>query len=227
LFRQALATARKLGPKAKDAIPPAQAVLDRMKQIQPRKPDFAALLVEFKNELQATLNGLREPQQGTDLPADSDAPAGAIIPRGERWLIRWTSANLQAYIRQLDFFKIELGTAGGKKNMDYVFNLTKENPDTREADGSAEKRMFMTWKGGEHMKFDKTILARAGIPTDNRLLFQFYPQAMEERLAFLELQNATRLGHTDVREIRQTIFGVRARDEGYELFVAEQKFGPR
>lgn len=84
---------------------------------------------------------------------DSNGPDDDIIPRWERWQIRWTSTGLQAYIRQLDFFKIELGAAGGKAKLDYAFNLSKVRPDTREGTGSAEKRLYMTWKGGKLIQF--------------------------------------------------------------------------
>jgi hypothetical protein len=157
-----------------------------------------------------------------DIP--SNPPRDDMIPRWERWQIRWTSTSLPAYIRQLDFFKIELGAAGGKKKVDYAFNLTKARPDTREGAGSAEKRLYMTWKGGKLMKFDRTILARGGIPTDQRVLLQFYPLAMEDQLAVVEKLNATSKGHANLQEIRKTFFGVRPKGDGYEFFVEDQQF---
>ncbi len=58
-----------------------------------------------------------------------------IIPRSERWEIRYNSNSLDAYAKQLDFFKIELGAVGGKKTVDYAARLA--NPSPARAKGRA------------------------------------------------------------------------------------------
>ena len=165
------------------------------------------------------------------MPATKLVVAGPFGPRlrharRDRQEVKFEFPNLQVYTRQLDFFKIELGAAGGKPNVDYAFNLTKDRPDTREGSGGAEKRLYMTWKVGELSKFDKTILARGGIQTAGRVVLQFYPEETEHRLALVELQNAKSEGVTSVKEIRKTFFGVRAKGGGYEFFVEGQQFRP-
>lgn len=68
-----------------------------------------------------------------------------IIPRWERWEIRFESSSETAYARQLDAFKIELGAAGGgKKNVDYARNLSKGKPDVYSGPGDKEQRLYMT-----------------------------------------------------------------------------------
>ena len=149
-----------------------------------------------------------------------------IIPRWERWEVRWTSNGLQAYARQLDYFKIELGAAGGgRTQVDYAVNLSQSRPDTRQ--GTADdKRMYMTWKGGQLQQFDRQLLANAGIPTGNRLLMQFYPEEVEDQLAWIEMEHAKTQGRSSAKEFLKTIFGVRAKGRDYEFFVAEQRFRP-
>lgn len=149
-----------------------------------------------------------------------------IIPRWERWEIRWASASLSSYAQQLDFFKIELGAVGGKKDVDYAFNLTKGKPDTKAGPSKNEKRLYMTWKGGTLKQLDQQLLARAGISTSNRTLMQFYPEETEDMLAWVEMENAKKLGRPNVKEFLRTVFGVRPAGRGFEFFVIEQRFRP-
>jgi len=150
-----------------------------------------------------------------------------IIPRWERWEIRWTSNGIDAYARQLDHFGIELGAAGGgRPNVDYASNLSKGRPDSRQGAGANEKRMYMTWKGGPLEQFDRQLLARAGIPTANRLMMQFFPEEVEDRLAWIEMENAKSQGHSSAKEFLKTVFGVQNDGRGYEFFVVDQRFRP-
>jgi hypothetical protein len=149
-----------------------------------------------------------------------------IIPRYERWEIRYLSNSVNAYAQQLDFFKIELGAAGGKPNVDYAFNLAKGRPDTRQGPSKDEKRLYMTWKSGTLKQFDQQLLGRAGIATTGRMVMQFYPQDTEDRLAWIEMENAKKEGHPNVKEFLRTIFAVRPAGRGYEYHVLEQRYRP-
>lgn len=150
-----------------------------------------------------------------------------IIPRWERWEVRYISNSVNAYAQQLDFFGIELGAAGGKPNLDYASNFGKGRPDTRQGPSKAEKRLYMTWKGGTLKQFDQQLLGRAGIATNGRLLMQFYPEKTEDSLAWIEMENAKKLGHPNVKEFLRTVFGVRAASSGaFEFYVMEQRFRP-
>lgn len=150
-----------------------------------------------------------------------------IIPRFERWEIRWSSTNLNAYAQQLDFFKIELGAVGGgRKEVDYAVGLAKGRPDTKSGPSKGEKRLYMTWKGGTLRQFDEQLLAKAGVPTANRTLMQFYPEETEDMLAWLEMENAKKQGHSSAKEFLRTVFGVRTAGRGFEFYVIEQRFRP-
>jgi hypothetical protein len=109
--------------------------------------------------------------------------------------------------------------------MDYAYDLSK-SPKKRQGTSKAEKRLYMTWKGGTLQQFDRTLLGRVGIGTNNRIMFQFYPEEVEDRLAWIEKVNADKLGHLSVKEYLKTIFGVKAKGRQYEFFVAEQRFRP-
>ena len=149
-----------------------------------------------------------------------------IIPRGERWEIRYNSTSLRAYARQLDFFGIELAAVGGGVNrIDYARNVQKSPPDRRSGPGGdSEQRLYMLWTAGALRQFDQQLLQAAGIETTGRIVVQFYPASVENQLARLELDHARKNGKTSVKQIKETVFGVRGAGNGFEYFVQDQRY---
>ena len=165
--------------------------------------------------------------QGDSRPPGPLSEGDNIIPRWERWEIRFESSSRAAYAKQLDEFKIELGAAGGgKKNVDYAFNLTKGKPDTRSGPGDKEKRLYMTWRGGTLQQFDQQLLSAAGINTANRLLMQFYPEDVEIILASIENEYGNKQKKT-VQEYLKTVFELKPKGSTWEFVVAEMRFRPK
>lgn len=145
-----------------------------------------------------------------------------VVPRWERWQIRFNSANMDEYASQLDFFGIELAAmGGGKPTVDYALKLLQDQPQRRSGASDQEKRLYMTWRSGEMIQADKQLLAKAGIDTTNRLVLQFYPPATETLLAGLEQQ---RLGNHTLRDVKRTSFGVRGTKGNYEFYVIAQEY---
>lgn len=171
----------------------------------------------------STVTGKGEGGLGDSRPPGPLGEGEDIIPRWERWEVRWSATGLAEYARQLDFFKIELGAVGGSPNVDYAYNLTKPRPDRRSGPPEQEKRLYMTWKTGSLEAFDKALLARAGISYEGRLVMQFYPEEVEDRLAWMEMENG---GGRSVKEFLKTVFGVRKTRSGYEFYIIEQRFRP-
>jgi hypothetical protein len=172
----------------------------------------------------STVTSRGEHGRGDSRPPGPLGEGDDIIPRWERWEIRWISTGITPYARQLDFFKIELAAAGGKPNVEYAFNLTKGRPDTRVGAPREDKRIYMTWRGDSPLRgFDIALLGRAGIATSNRLVMQFLPEEVEDRLAWIEKENS---GGRSVTEYLKTVFGVEGVRGGYEFEVLEQRFRP-
>ena len=149
-----------------------------------------------------------------------------IVPPWERWEVRFTTAGLQAYAKQLDFFHIELGAmGGGSSDVDYAANLTKAKPDRRVGKPDAEQRLYMTWRDESSplATFDRQLLERAGINTRRRVLLQFFPKDIERLLLTLEAPQVK--GH-DPRSVLKTVFGVREAGAGYEFHVVEVRYRP-
>jgi hypothetical protein len=145
-----------------------------------------------------------------------------IVPRWERWQIRFASADVNVYSQQLDFFGIELAAmGGGKKTVDYATRVAQAKPATRAGASEQEKRLYMTWRSGEMIEADKQLLAKAGIDTSGRVVLQFYPPAIEAILAALEQKQ---LGNRSLKEVKRTSFGVRGVKDNYEFYVISQEY---
>ena len=190
-----------------DAITTQVAVLDQM---QPKR--FTG-----RGDGQGTGDGRGVGPGG---PGDKD-----VIPRWERWEIRYASNSVSAYKAQLDFFKIELGAVGGEKfgqNVEYAIGFGSGRPTKRTGPAKDEKRLYMTWKGGDLKKSDESLLNQAGISTKGRIMMQLYSKEIEDLLATLERQYAGK--DRDIRSIRRTIFEVRSSGSGYEYFVKDQMY---
>ncbi|MFV1965227.1 MAG: hypothetical protein ACC628_07360 [Pirellulaceae bacterium] len=172
----------------------------------------------------STVTGKGEGGMGDNRPPGPLGEGDDIIPRWERWEVRWISNSISAYARQLAFFKIEIGAAGGSPNVDYALNLSQPRPSRRTGPPDAEKRLYMTWREGNLQAFDRSLLSRAGVNTNGRLIMQFFPEEVEDRLAWIEMENG---GGRSVKEFLRTVFGVRPTRGGeYEFYVFEQRFRP-
>jgi hypothetical protein len=134
------------------------------------------------------------------------------------WEITFSSATLDAYARQLDFFKIELAVVLPDKRIACACNLTKPKPDSRIVDASAEKRFYLTWRNGELERADRELLARAGIEVGDHVIVKFLSRETEAQLAELE----ERYAGADPKDIRKTRFGVKADGDGFKFHVLEQ-----
>lgn len=160
--------------------------------------------------------------RGDSRPPGPEGEGDDIIPRWERWEIRWASSSVAAYARQLDFFGIELGVVGGKEStVDYASRLSTSRPSRRSGKSTDEKRLYMTWRAGGLIEFDRQLLARSRLASQNRIVMQFYPEPVEDRLAEIELAYAN---GRSVKEIAKTIFRVKSVRRGFEFEVVDQRY---
>ncbi len=168
-------------------------------------------------ELEAGAQG-RSTGTGNAAPLGSGDGDGGGFPRAQRWRIEFDRTTLQAYARQLDDFNIELAAVGGGR-VEYASNLTAARPTRRVAgSGATDDRLYMSWQGGTLRQFDLQLLQRAGINHSGRIVVQFYPQDVENRLAILEKSFANR----EPQQIRRTTFGVRAAGGKSDFYVISQ-----
>jgi len=165
---------------------------------------------------------------GDSRPPGPEGEGENVVPPWQRWEIRYESNDPIEYRRQLDFFGMEIGAAGGAKQVDYAFNVSKNPISTRKGDGKKELRVYLTWKPGSPLReFDENILQDAGIAFQNRIVMQFIPQeTVYVTLHRLEFENSEKL-KKDPLEWLKTYFKVRKTSTGYEFYIDEQLFRPR
>lgn len=155
-------------------------------------------------------------------------PAGEgddIVPRFERWKLKFAAKNLVAYATQLDFYGIELAAIGGQiQGVDYAAKLAG-TPQTRRGESEGEKRLYFMWTvAGPLMQYDRQLLQKAGIPLEGRQMLKFVPPEVENELAAKELEYARGQGHQSVTEIAQTVFESQPNDGGYTFVVIDQRY---
>jgi hypothetical protein len=139
------------------------------------------------------------------------------IPRAQRWVINYPrNQTLDTYSQQLDFFRIELGVIRGNQ-LTNVSNFSRGRPIAKRG-GADENRLYFMWRDEARRAVDRSLLARAGVATQNAIIVQFYPEKLEQLLAQLEQKFAGR----KPEEIRMTRFGIRPAGSGYEFYVMEQ-----
>ncbi len=145
------------------------------------------------------------------------------IPAWERWEVRWSANDIELYKRQLDFFKIEFGIAGGGiKTVDYVKNFTAGSPTvTKGKDPKQEKRIRFLYKNGPLKAADRDIAGAAGVTIDGRIVFHFYSEEMYKQLLTLENE---KMRPRRIREVLRTVFGIRPRGNGFEFYVIRQDY---
>jgi|GEM_PF-2131711 len=151
----------------------------------------------------------------------SDA-ARLELPNHERWEIQFPPGlTIEAYTRQLDFFKIELGVVGGSQQVSYLSNLSNPKPQVRTAPGNTDTRLYLIWNRGPMREADEILAARAGINIEGKVLAHFCPPALEAEMLRVEAEQARTNNFT---QIRRTVFGIQqVAADTFRLAVIDQK----
>jgi hypothetical protein len=159
--------------------------------------------------------------KGTGKKGLGIGPGTGGMPREQRWFVRFADrTGVDDYAKQLQFFGIELGALLPDGRLAYASKLTDPAPPVRYAAGGAgEKRLYMTWQGGDRRGADVELFKRAGITVQaDTVIFHFYPKETESQLARLEVDYRGR----PAKQIRRTYFAVEPSGQGYQFTVVRQ-----
>ncbi len=120
---------------------------------------------------------------GTGKRALGFGPGKKGVPREQRWFIKFSDrGSLIDYAKQLDFFNIELGALMKSGKMIYLSKVSSGKPVSRTvSSGADEKRLYMTWQGGERRTSDISLFKKAGFDVTGGILFHFYPKQTENQ----------------------------------------------
>lgn len=216
---------------ARDLEPPGAEEVEEM--TEPTLAESLEAVTSAVTNVAASLDSLetnsvsstKGSQRGDSRPPGPLGEGDDIVPRFERWELKFASKNLAGYTAQIDFFKIELGAMGaGVKEVEYASGFGG-TPNRRSGMGDQEKRLYFIWrKTGPLLQFDRQLLQRAGIQTNDRVLLKFIPKELEDRLAITELAYAKTKNVDSVKRIAKTIFESKQSSSGFEWVVVEQRY---
>jgi hypothetical protein len=165
-------------------------------------------------------SGKRASKLGTGGPGLGFGPGDGGVAPEQRWSIIFNEGQSDAeYARQLDTLGVELAVIAGPDQLIYVSNLSGPQPTKRYGSGRNDGRLYFLWQGRGRKNSDMSLLRKAGIDVGEGVVLQFYPKAVEDQLAQLEVRYRGR----QPSEIRVTRFGVVSRGDGYGFRVIAQE----
>jgi len=164
-------------------------------------------------------SGKRRSKVGDGGPGFGFGPGDGGVRREDRWSILYKpGSTADEYARQLDAFKVEMAIIEDG-HLVYVSNFSDPKPTRRTGSGSDDRRLYFVWRGQGRKESDITLLSKAGLNVGEGVIFQFYPNAVEEALSQLEVKYKGR----QPAEIRSTRFGVVSNGGDYEFEVLSQE----
>ncbi|MFO0919216.1 MAG: hypothetical protein U0872_13000 [Planctomycetaceae bacterium] len=185
--------------------------------------DTAAQQVQQQFEVGVQSTGKPGSARGTGRAGLGHGPGVSGFPREQRWFVQFGGkSSVEEYAKQLDFFRIELGSLLPDGRLAYLTKMSSAQPSVRYVQtGKDEKRLYMSWQGGERRTADVELFQKAGIkiPPESPV-FHFYPPELENKLAVLEHDYRGR----PAKDIRRTYFEVVPGGGGYALRVTRQLF---
>ena len=219
---------RDIEPPGAEEIEPLTepSLAETLEAVTDAATSVAASLDSLDSNAVATADGTG---RGDSRPPGPLGEGDDIVPRFERWELKFQAKGLKPYASQLDFYGIELAcVGGGVPTVDYAFSLA-ETPQKRSGTSESENklmRLYFMWRQeGPLKQFDRQLLEQAGVRTQNRQLLKFIPKPLEDQLAQAEMKYAIAAGHSTVKEIAKTIFESQASASGgYEFVVIEQRY---
>jgi len=184
--------------------------------------DVSAEQMLKQYESDAVSSGTTGSREGTGRRALGIDGGQGGLPAEQRWFIQFADqSDIQEYASQLDFFGIELGTILPSGKLVYLSGLSQPKPNIRETiSGKNEKRMYMTWQGGNLKLADRTLFKKANIDVSTSRVLHFYPRKTEVLLATLERDYANR----KISDIRRTFFVVEKTRNKYNFRVTRQSY---
>ncbi len=165
-------------------------------------------------------SGKRASKLGTGGPGIGMGPGDGGFAPEQRWSIIFkTGDSIDEYARQLDALHVEFAVVVPPNQLQYVSNFSSPEPTKRYGTGRSDGRLYFLWQGGGRKESDIALLKRAGIDVGDKVVLQFYPANVEDRLRQLEVRYRGR----QPAEIRVTRFQVVPTDNGYDFKVIAQE----
>jgi len=220
----------------RDFDPPAA---DEVEQLtEPAIEQTLQMVTEAISNISASLESIESSMaanntgngRGDSRQAGAEGEGDKIVPRSERWELKFTARDKRNYSQQLESFKINVGAIGGGiATVDYVTSVAsapaKKSGTSKEFKGVL---YFMSTTANVLEQYEKQILQTAGIPNAGRQVLKFIPKETEELLAQAEAAYYIEKRSKDLRiaDIAKTVFECRQKKKagGYEFVVIDQRY---
>ena len=165
-------------------------------------------------------SGRRASKVGSGGPGLGLGPGDGGVSVEQRWSIVYNPGQtLEEYGRQLDTFGVELAVVSAPNQLTYVSRFSDAAPTKHYGSGQGDNRLYFLWQGRGRKGSDVALLKKAGIDVGDAAVLQFYPKAVEQKLAQLEVRYRGR----QPSEIRVTRFSVVPRGDSYDFVVLAQE----
>jgi hypothetical protein len=220
----------------RDFDPPSS---DEVEQLQePAMEQTLQLVSETISTISSTLDSVDATVLGESSGRGDSRPPGPlgegddIIPRFDRWELKFTARDRRNYAIQLEAFKIDVGAIGGGiPTVDYVTNVSSgpKKVSVSSKEEKARKRLkFISATENVLLQYERQILQSAGVPSNGRQVIKFLPNDVEESLAQAEAIYYRDHRSKDIRvtNIAKTIFECRPKSQGsgFEFIVIGQRY---
>lgn len=143
------------------------------------------------------------------------------VPRWERWKIRFEPESPKAFQEWLDQYGIRVGVLGRDNQVHVTFDFLKG----RKVESKPVKE-YSPWgrtlpTDGPMPALINDLARKAGIANRGNFKVLFFPFSVEEILYTIEFEHS---GGRDANDIRETIFTVITKGNGYDFQVIDQKY---
>ena len=152
----------------------------------------------------------------------ANAPRRAGEHRSEWEIVFPDDITTEEYARQIDYFKIEIAAVAKNGKIDYISEVTRPKPKRHAGHESTDYRLRIGWKKGNLHAADRRLLGKAGVNSDNKALWHYFPIQAQSQLADLEKAYAGRDANDNIVRTRFEIRPREKDDDAYEFVVIEQ-----
>jgi hypothetical protein len=220
----------------RDFEPPSS---DEVEQLnEPAMEQTLQLVSETISTISSTLDSVDATVVGDSSGNGDSRPPGPlgegddIIPRYERWELKFTARDRRNYAIQLEAFKIDVGAIGGGiPTIDSVTNVSsapKKMSSTPKEEKGRKRLKFISVSENVLLQYERQILQGAGVPHSGRQVIKFLPNEVEETLAQAEAVFYRDHRDKDIRvaNIAKTVFECRPKSKGsgFEFIVIDQRY---
>jgi hypothetical protein len=223
-------TERDFDPPAADEV--EQLTEPAVEQTLQMVTETISMISSSLESMESSMTGNESNGKGDSRPPGPEGEGDDIIPRFDRWELKFTARDRRNYAIQLEAFKIEVGAIGGGiATIDTITNIasapTKKSVTPKEE--KARKRLkFVSMNENVLLQYEKQLLQTAGITNSGRQVIKFVPNDTEEALAQAEAAYFMEKRGKDLRvaTIAKTVFECRQKSKGggFEFVVIDQRY---